>query len=76
MNLNILMLNLDENFAILLANRSAALYHLEKYDHALTDIQNAEENNYPKEMLHKLKERKAKCYLAKKDLESALQSFK
>lgn len=67
---------LDENFAVTLANRSAALYHLAKYDHALSDIQNAEENNYPKEMLHKLKERKAKCYLAKNDLERALQAFK
>lgn len=64
-----------EDFSILLANRSAALNHMEKFDHALQDIELAEEN-YPKELMYKLKERKARCYLAKKQYENALNSFK
>lgn len=64
----------EQDFAILLANRSAALYHMEKYDHALQDIELAEVN-YPVELLHKLKERSARCHLARKNLERALRSF-
>lgn len=32
--------------------------------------------NYPKDMLYKLKERKARCYLGKKNNEEALKAFK
>lgn len=66
---------LADDFGILLANRSAALYHMEKFDHALQDIELAEEN-YPTEMMYKLKERAARCHLAKKCYEKALFSFK
>lgn len=59
----------------MLANRSAALYHMERYDHALQDIELAEEN-YPAEIMYKLKERSAKCFLAKKSYENALNAFK
>ncbi|XP_052868960.1 SET and MYND domain-containing protein 4 [Anopheles cruzii] len=62
--------------AIILANRSAALYHLERYDLALKDIERALDHRYPKQMLYKLTERKARCYLAKKDHEAALECFK
>ncbi|XP_050077242.1 SET and MYND domain-containing protein 4-like [Anopheles maculipalpis] len=62
--------------SIILANRSAALYHLEKYDLALRDIQRALDNQYPSQMMYKLTERKARCYLAKKDYEAALECFK
>lgn len=65
----------DEDFSILLANRSAALYHMQKYDLALQDIELAEEN-YPKEMMYKLKERSARCHLANKHYEKALNAFK
>lgn len=65
----------EEDFSILLANRSAALYHMEKYDQTIQDIELAEEN-YPKEMLHKLKERTARAHLAQKSYEKALNSFK
>lgn len=66
---------LDADYAILLANRSAALYHMEKYDRALHDIDLAEEN-YPIEMMYKLKERTARCYLGLKQYGNALASFK
>lgn len=62
--------------AIILANRSAALYHMEKYDHALKDIQRAIDNGYPKDLMYKITERKARCYLGKKDHVKALQCFK
>lgn len=63
------------DFSILLANRSAALYHMQRYDLALQDIELAEEN-YPAEMMHKLKERSARCYLALKSYAKALSAFK
>ncbi|XP_055640402.1 uncharacterized protein LOC129777865 [Toxorhynchites rutilus septentrionalis] len=62
--------------SIILANRSAALYHLEKYDLSLKDIKRAIDLKYPKELMYKLNERKARCYLAKKDHVKALQCFK
>lgn len=65
----------DKEFSILLANRSAALYHMERYDHALQDIELAEET-YPAEMMYKLKERSARCFLAKKSYENALYAFR
>lgn len=72
--INTTLLSAEKDFAILLANRSAAFYHMEKYEHALQDIELAE-TNYPVEMMHKLKERSARCHLAEKNLERALQSF-
>lgn len=64
-----------EDISIILANRSAALYHLELYDLVISDIDLAVVN-YPKKMLYKLKERKARCLLAKKEFTDALQLFK
>lgn len=61
--------------SIVLANRSAALYHLKLYDAALVDI-NLALPAYPKRMLYKLKERKARCLLAKNEFEAAFQMFK
>ncbi|XP_058819604.1 SET and MYND domain-containing protein 4 [Topomyia yanbarensis] len=66
----------EQGKAIIFANRSAALYHLEKYDLALKDIQRAISHHYPKEMMYKLKERQARCFLGKKDHVSALKCFK
>lgn len=48
---------------------------MEKYDRALHDIDLAEEN-YPNEMMFKLKERAARCFLALKQYQNALKSFK
>lgn len=61
--------------AIVLANRSAALYHLKMYDQALEDIELALPA-YPKRLLYKLTERKARCLLAKNEFAASLQLFK
>lgn len=61
--------------AILFANRSAVLYHMEHYDVALKEIERAINAGYPKEMLYKLKERKARCLLAKKNHKEAMHAF-
>lgn len=50
------------------------MYHLEDYDSALKDIELAEES-YPRDLMYKLKERKARSWLAKKDHEKALKAF-
>lgn len=64
-----------KEFSITLANRSAVFYHMERYDHALHDIELAEDD-YPAEMMFKLKERSARCFLAMKSYENALNAFK
>ena len=51
------------------------MYHTEQYDAALKEIEHAIEAKYPKDMMYKLKERKARCMLAKKNLEEALKAF-
>lgn len=49
---------------------------MEKYDEALEDIKNAIKKQYPKELLYKLYERQARCYLAQKKLIEAMEAFK
>lgn len=61
--------------AIVLANRSAALSHLQQYDRALADIELAFPA-YPTGMLYKLTERKARCLLAKEEFAEALLWFR
>jgi tetratricopeptide (TPR) repeat protein len=60
----------------LFANRSAVLYHQEKYDAALKEIERAIAAGFPNEMMYKLKERKARCLLAKKEHKEALMAFR
>lgn len=47
-------------YAICLANRSAALYHLREYNYCVKDIDEALEHHYPKELKYKLYKRKAR----------------
>lgn len=67
--------SLAEDVAVILANRSAALYHLKHYDQALNDLELAIPD-YNRKMVYKLKERKAKCLLAKNEFAEALKYFK
>eukprot|EP00102_Acyrthosiphon_pisum_P025183 XP_016662393.1 PREDICTED: SET and MYND domain-containing protein 4-like [Acyrthosiphon pisum] len=51
------------NFALSVANRSAALYYLEEYEHSLKDIDQAfKSKRYPLQNNYKLFERKGNCY--------------
>lgn len=61
---------------ILYGNRSAALYHLEYYELALIDTEEAVKMGYPKELLHKLEDRRARCLLALKEHFKATDAFK
>uniref|UniRef100_A0A2S2NHH6 SET and MYND domain-containing protein 4 n=1 Tax=Schizaphis graminum TaxID=13262 RepID=A0A2S2NHH6_SCHGA len=65
-----------EQLSIIYANRSACLYHLENYDLAISDIQHALDLGYPKDLRYKVYDRKARCFLATKQLKLALESFK
>ncbi|KAK2723728.1 hypothetical protein QYM36_002165, partial [Artemia franciscana] len=72
----------DTALALALANRSAAFYHLRKYKIAITDICEALEKGYPKELQVKVIERRGRCYLetgekvkARADLESVLAAL-
>ncbi|XP_037950105.1 SET and MYND domain-containing protein 4-like [Teleopsis dalmanni] len=62
--------------AIALANRSATLYHMKKYDESLIDIKRSMELGYPKDLLYKLYERQARCYMAKMNYPCTIAAFK
>ena len=63
------------DISIIFANRSAVLYHQQQYDASLKEIERAIEAKFPQEMMYKLKERRARCFLAKKTLAQALAAF-
>ena len=52
--------------ALALANRSAALFHLKKYEDCLRDIEDALKAGYPADLQHKLYGRRGQCYQALK----------
>lgn len=58
-----------------LANRSAVFYHQKRYQTCLQDIELSVESRYPKSLIYKLHERKAKCFMEMKDFEKANESF-
>ncbi|XP_036331884.1 SET and MYND domain-containing protein 4 [Rhagoletis pomonella] len=62
--------------AIILANRSATLFHMEKYDETLIDVKRAIDLGYPKDLIYKLYERQARCYMVKKNYPNTIASFK
>lgn len=62
--------------SVLHANRSACLYNLQEYEASLEDISSAFALPYPKNIHHKLYERRAKCHMAYHELEPALDSFR
>ncbi|CAG0891243.1 unnamed protein product [Cyprideis torosa] len=53
----------NENYSLALANRSAALFHLRHFAHALVDIAEALKHNYPKNLRFKLQDRRGCCYM-------------
>jgi len=63
------------DLSLVIANRSAALLHLTKFDLCLSDIENAISFNYPEEMKYKLFDRKGKCYAQLKQLKDAESNF-
>lgn len=62
--------------SIILANRSAALYHLERHKYALEDIEEALRLGYPKDLFYKLEERRARCLLGLKRYDEAVEAFR
>ncbi|XP_065209611.1 SET and MYND domain-containing protein 4-like [Planococcus citri] len=66
----------NQEMPVYFANRSAALYHLKEYTLALKDIDFAMANNYPKDLQHKLLDRKARCLLALEKFQKACEVFR
>ncbi|GBP27836.1 SET and MYND domain-containing protein 4 [Eumeta japonica] len=65
-----------EELSILLANRSAALNHLERHEEALSDITRCLAYGYPKHLQYKVFERRARCLLVLKRNVEAIKAFK
>ncbi|KAM4620192.1 SET and MYND domain-containing protein 4 isoform 2-T2 [Polymixia lowei] len=51
----------SEQLSLCYANRSAALYHLQRYQESLDDIDRALKHGYPSHLQHKLQDRRAQC---------------
>lgn len=68
--------NGSRDYALALANRSAALYHLEEYDDCISDIHRALASKYPNELAYKLYEREIKCLVKIKKISDATAKFK
>lgn len=65
--------NLELSYA--LANRSAVFFHQKHYDLCLNDIDYAIQNKYPKILIYKLHERRAKCYVELQAWQKSVESF-
>lgn len=61
---------------VIFANRSAALYHLERFILALRDCDEAIKIGYPQHLIYKVEERRARCYLGLKCNANAIEAFK
>lgn len=73
--ISFLFQSVANDISIIFANRSAVLYHTAQFDAALREIERAVDAKYPKDMMYKLKERKARCLLAKERHSEALKAF-
>lgn len=66
---------MDEELSLALANRSAALFQLVRYDHALQDMELALRHGYPEILRYKLYDRKGKCMMQLNKHEEAITAF-
>ncbi|XP_012543048.1 SET and MYND domain-containing protein 4 [Monomorium pharaonis] len=73
---NAALLAPSTELSVILANRSATLYHLEHHDYALEDIEEALQLGYPKDLFYKLEERRARCLLGLKRHDDAIEAFR
>ncbi|XP_011883193.1 PREDICTED: SET and MYND domain-containing protein 4 [Vollenhovia emeryi] len=73
---NAALLAPSTELSVILANRSATLHHLEHHEYALEDIEEASRLGYPKDLLYKLEERRAKCFLGLKRHDEAVEAFR
>ncbi|XP_026323810.1 SET and MYND domain-containing protein 4 [Hyposmocoma kahamanoa] len=64
-----------EELSIVLANRSAALNHLEQYEDTLDDIKRCLSLGYPRHLRYKVYERKARSLLVLKRNKEAITAF-
>ncbi|XP_045490330.1 SET and MYND domain-containing protein 4 [Pieris rapae] len=64
-----------EELAIVLANRSAALNHLEQHEESLADIRRCLALGYPRHLRYKVYERRARCLLVLKRNQDAVKAF-
>ena len=63
--------NPDETLAYSVANRSACFYHLGDIQSCLKDIGLALSSGYPEQLVYKLHERKAKCFILLQQFDQA-----
>ncbi|XP_077276488.1 protein-lysine N-methyltransferase SMYD4 [Temnothorax americanus] len=73
---NAALLAPSTELSVILANRSATLYHLERHEYALEDIEEALQLGYPKDLFYKLEERRARCLLGLKRHDEAVKTFR
>ncbi|XP_042864384.1 SET and MYND domain-containing protein 4-like isoform X2 [Penaeus japonicus] len=63
-------------YAICLANRSAALFHLKEFYYCIKDIDEALEHHYPRELKHKLYKRKGRLLVNMRQYVDAREAYR
>jgi len=66
----------SEEYAFALANRSATLFNLQKYENSIIDIHLALANNYPSQLAYKLYKREVECLVNMGKISEAKFKFK
>lgn len=66
----------NSDLTLAYANRSAAYFHLKKYQACLLDINRAFSIKYPQELQYKLYDRQARCFIHLKQYTAANTAFK
>ena len=70
------MSSFEKEFSMAVANRSAVLIHMKKYNECLMDIELSLSFGYPEVLKYKLYERQGKCHFFRSTQSHALESFK
>ena len=70
------MSSVETEFSMAVANRSAVLIHMKKYNECLQDVELALSYGYPDVLKYKVYERRGKCYFFLHMHSQALESFK
>lgn len=76
-NMSVMTANIgSQEYALALANRSAALFYLEEYDSCISDIHRAIVSQYPDDLAYKLYHREVKCLVKMGKISKAKSKFR
>ncbi|XP_063982204.1 SET and MYND domain-containing protein 4-like [Diachasmimorpha longicaudata] len=66
----------EDDFSVVIANRSASLFHMCRYQECLEDIEMAIEAGYPQKLMHKVYLRAAQCHIKLRESKAAEEELR